>query len=117
MLLALDSGGFLPKRSFNAANMGVYNLSVVIWIVYGLIRLEARKSAANPLQTHRWEQGLSDVQHPVSSDPLIPMFESMVERAISRSSNLDEELPEREWATQPPKSFSVASSSGSKVAR
>jgi hypothetical protein len=118
LLLALDSGGFLPKRSFNSANMGVYNLSVVIWITYCLVRSEARKLAANPLQTHRWEQGLSDIQRPDSSHSLIPMFESMVERAISRSSNLDEELPHRERATQPPKSFSAASSSsGSKLSR
>jgi len=32
---------------------------------------------------------LADLQHPMSSDSLIPMFEGMVERAFSRSSNLD----------------------------
>jgi hypothetical protein len=110
LLLALASGGFLHKEGFNLANLAVYNLSIVIWIGYSLARTEARQAAANPLQTQRWEQGLADIQHPVPSDSLIPMFESMVERAISRSSNLDEELPKRELPAQPPKSFSAASS-------
>ena len=115
LLLALKSGGFLHKQSFNLANMAVYNLSIVVWIGYSLARAEARHSAANPLQTQRWEQGLAEIQHPAPADSLIPMFESMVERAISRSSNLDE-LPGREPPAQAPKSFSAATSaSGSKL--
>jgi hypothetical protein len=116
MLLALAFGGFLHKDGFTLANLAAYNLSIVIWIGYSLARTEARQSAANPLQTQRWEQGLADIQHPASSGSLIPMFESMVERAISRSSNLDEDLPRGELPAQPPKSFSAASSgSGSKL--
>ncbi|HYU47026.1 MAG TPA: hypothetical protein VEK84_12730 [Terriglobales bacterium] len=116
LFLALASGGFLHKEGFTLANLAAYNLSIAIWIGYSLTRIEARHAAANPLQTQRWEQGLADIQHPVPSDSLIPMFESMVERAISRSSNLDQELPMREQLAQPPKSFSTASSgSGSKM--
>lgn len=116
MFLALVFGGYLTQDGFNVANMAVYNLSIVIWIGYcGLARSEVRQSASNPLQTHRWEQGLADIQHPVPSDSLIPMFESMVERAISRSSDLDE-LPRREPPVPAPKTFSAASSaSGSKL--
>jgi hypothetical protein len=115
VLLALAFGGFLNKEVFNLANMAAYNLSIIVWIGYSLARTEARQSAANPLQTQRWEQGLADIQHPASSGSLIPMFESMVECAISRSSNLDEELPVREQSAQPSRSFSAApSASGSK---
>jgi len=115
VLLALQSGGFLHHEGFNLANMAIYNLSIVIWIGYALAPHEARHPAANPVQTLRWEQGLAEIQHPVPSDSLIPMFESMVERAISRSSRLDE-LPVRQPAAQGAKSFSAASSgSASKV--
>jgi hypothetical protein len=110
LLLALASGGFLHKEGFTLTNLAAYNLSIVIWIGYSLARTEARQAAANPLQAQRWEQGLADIQHPVPSDSLIPMFESMVERAISRSSNLDE-LPRREVPAQEPKRFSAASGS------
>jgi hypothetical protein len=48
-----------------------------------------RLGAVNHLQTQRWEQGLADLQQSVPSDSLIPMFEGMVERAFSRSSNLE----------------------------
>jgi hypothetical protein len=108
MLLALAFGGFLHEGSFNFTNMAAYNLSILIWLTYSFSPSEAHQLAANPLQTHRWEQGLADIHHPVPSDSLIPMFESMVERAISRSSNLDE-LPRRELPPPEPKSFSVAS--------
>jgi hypothetical protein len=114
VLLALQSGGFLHEGGFNLANMAIYNLSIVIWIGYALAPHEARQTAANPVQTLRWEQGLAEIQHPVPSDSLIPMFESMVERAISRSSHL-QELPARQPPTETPKSFSAASSgSGSR---
>jgi hypothetical protein len=115
ILLAVAFGGFLTEVGFNDLNMAAYNLAIVIWIGYSLACREARQSAANPLQTHRWEQGLADIQHPVPADSLIPMFESMVERAISRTSHL-EELPSRELPTQDPKSLSARSSAaGSKL--
>jgi len=47
-----------------------------------------RGGAVNPLQTQRWEQSLADLQPPLPTDSLIPMFEGMVERAFSRSSTL-----------------------------
>jgi hypothetical protein len=89
--------------------MAVYNLTILIWFGYALIRCEPRKLAANPLQTQRWEDGLADVQqHPVPADSLIPMFESMVERAISRSANYDEPSS-AEIEFPAPKAYSAAS--------
>ena len=118
LLLAMNAGGLLHTQRFNLANMAFYNLSIVIWLAYTLAQGEARKLAANPLQTQRWERGLADIQHPVPADSLIPMFESMVERAISRSANLEEELPGPAVPTDAPKSYSAASSgSGSKLRR
>jgi hypothetical protein len=115
MLLALQSGGILHQAAMNRANMGVYNLIILIWFSYTLVRCEARKSAANPLQTQRWEEGLAEVQqHPVPADSLIPMFESMVERAINRSANNDEpSSPDIKFPA--PKAYSAASTgTGSK---
>jgi hypothetical protein len=37
------------------------------------------------LRPQRWEQSLSDIQHPLQEDSLIPMFEGMVDRALSRT--------------------------------
>ncbi len=88
MLTALRMRGFVTQGYFNLVNMTTYNLAIFVWLGYSLSRQSLRKPAVNRFQTQRWEQGLADLQHPVASDSLIPMFEGMVERAFSRSSNL-----------------------------
>jgi hypothetical protein len=49
------------------------------------------------LRPQRWEQSLNDIQHPVAPDSLIPMFEGMVDRALSRTNGepAPERLPEK----------------------
>jgi len=89
MLMALNSGGFLKQGNLNLINMVTQVLAILVWLGYSLSRKAVRVAAINHLQTQRWEQGLADLQHTVPSDSLIPMFESMVERAFSRSSNLE----------------------------
>jgi len=89
MLMALNSGGFLRMANLNLINMVTQVLAILVWLGYSLSRQAVRVGAINHLQTQRWEQGLADLQHAVPSDSLIPMFESMVERAFSRSSNLE----------------------------
>lgn len=66
-------------------NMVAYNLTILIWLGYALVKSPAREQAAALLRPQRWEQSLNDIQHPVAADSLIPMFESMVDRALSRS--------------------------------
>ena len=89
MLMALNSGGFVMQGNLNLVNMATLILAILVWCGYSLSRKAVRVAAVNHLQTQRWEQGLADLQQPVLSDSLIPMFESMVERAFSRSSNLE----------------------------
>ena len=89
VLMALNSGGFVKQGNFNLLNMLTYNLAVFVWLGYSFSRQAVRGGAVNPLQTQRWEQSLADLQPPVPSDSLIPMFEGMVERAFSRSSTLE----------------------------
>jgi len=50
-----------------------------------LAKSPAREPATHMLRPQRWEDGLSAIQHPHTADSLIPMFESMVDRALSRS--------------------------------
>jgi len=89
MLMALHLGGFVTLKNLNLINMTAYLLAILVWLGYSLSRKAVCVAAVNHLQTQRWEQGLADLQHPVPSDSLIPMFEGMVERAFSRSSNLE----------------------------
>ncbi len=68
-------------------NMAAYNLSILIWLGYMAIKSPAREEATYMLRPQRWEQSLNEIQHPVTADSLIPMFETMVDRALSRSNN------------------------------
>ena len=68
-------------------NMTAYNITILVWVGYMLLKSPARAPAAHMLRPQRWEEGLSSIQHPASADSLIPMFESMVDRALSRTTN------------------------------
>ena len=67
-------------------NMTAYNVTIFVWMGYMLVKSPAREPAAHMLRPQRWEEGLNAIQHPTSADSLIPMFESMVDRALSRTS-------------------------------
>jgi len=69
----------------SVVNMLAYNGAILIWLVYAWMKSPARDASTSLLKSQRWEQGLTDLQHPVSTDSLIPLFESMVDRAFSRT--------------------------------
>ena len=89
MLLAMHTGGLIRQGNLNLINMMCCNLSILVWLGYSFSQVVARDAGANYLQTQRWEQGLAELQTAEPNDSLIPMFEGMVERAFSRSSNLE----------------------------
>jgi hypothetical protein len=66
-------------------NMAAYNVAILTWIGYALAPEQERLAVPVNVQSRRWELGLSDLQHPAgATDSLIPMFEGMVDRALSR---------------------------------
>jgi hypothetical protein len=84
-LIASWAGDHLGNLSMNIINMGAYNATLLIWLGYTLVKSPARDAASTLLRPQRWEQSLSDIQHPLPPDSLIPMFEGMVDRALSRT--------------------------------
>lgn len=85
-VLALNAGGYLSRENMNVVNMAAYGCAIIVWLVYAVMASVSRESSVTLLKSQRWEQGLADIQCPVPADSLIPMFEGMVERALSRSS-------------------------------
>jgi hypothetical protein len=74
--------------SLMASNIGtslVYVGSLMCWSVYARQESKVRLSDSTTLQSQRWERSLTEVQHPVGGGALIPMFESMVEQALTRA--------------------------------
>jgi hypothetical protein len=84
-LIASWVGDHLGNLAMSFINMSAYNASLMIWLVYAVVKSPARDAAASLLQSQRWEQSLTDIQHPVPENSLIPMFEGMVDRALSRT--------------------------------
>lgn len=67
-------------------NMAAYNVTILIWVGYMLVKSPAREHESYMLRPQRWEEGLGEIHHPAVADSsLIPMFESMVDRALSRT--------------------------------
>jgi len=83
-------GNHLGGVWMSIANMTAYNCSLFLWLGYVAVKRPARDISLSQLQPQRWEQSLSDIHHPVSADSLIPMFEGMVERALSRTRPAEE---------------------------
>jgi hypothetical protein len=113
VLMALNSGGFIAQDNLNLINMATWNMAILIWFGYSLSRKALRQASVNHLQTQRWEQSLADLQTPVASDSLIPMFEGMVERALLRNSNLEagEDVPAPDDPFTRPRASSAAAGS------
>jgi hypothetical protein len=85
ILISSWVGSHLDGPWMSIANMVAYNSSLFLWFGYMAIKRPARDSTRSLLQPQRWEQSLSDIHHPLPADSLIPMFEGMVDRALSRT--------------------------------
>jgi hypothetical protein len=92
--VALNASGYLPERAVSVWNMVAYNVAIFVWMGYALGKSVARDSSSRVLASHRWEQSLSDLRRPVAAESLIPMFEGIVDRALSRTPESEVVLPE-----------------------
>lgn len=83
--VALYVGGQIHPNTMNALQASAYLLTILTWIGYAASPAPKREDSGMLLTSQRWEQSLTDLHTPdTASDSLIPMFESMVERAFSR---------------------------------
>jgi hypothetical protein len=78
-------GNHLANPWMSMVNMTAYNGTLIVWIGYVFLKSPARDASASLFQSKRWEQSLSDIHNPLPADSLIPMFEGMVDRALSRT--------------------------------
>src|ERR1700685_1390572 len=84
-LVASWVGDHLNNLSMGLVNMAAYNCALLVWLTYTLAESPVREAPVNLLRPQRWEQSLTDIHHPLPADSLIPMFEGMVDRALSRT--------------------------------
>ena len=82
--LAFHVSGHASVVTVHVINLVAYNVAILVWFAYAMLKSEARAPGSDLFASHRWEKSLTDIQNP-ASDSLIPMFESMVDRAFSRT--------------------------------
>ncbi len=106
-------GNHLSGPTISMANMTAYNATLLTWLAYVAVKRPARDSTQSLLQPQRWEQSLTDIHHPLPAESLIPMFESMVDRALSRTrpGEAMAEIPSQ--SQKAAKSLAAAASGGS----
>lgn len=85
ILISSWVGNHLSGPTANLVNMAAYNSTLLLWLGYVAVKRPARDGSLSLLQPQRWEQSLTDIHYPLPADSLIPMFESMVDRALSRT--------------------------------
>lgn len=85
VLISSWIGNHLSGPTISLLNMAAYNATLFLWLGYVAVKRPARDGTVSLLQPQRWEQSLTDIHHPLPADSLIPMFESMVDRALSRT--------------------------------
>lgn len=82
---ALFTGGHISNDTVSLLNMGSYNLGVLLWLSYAVLNRPGLPSAV--LVPQRWDHALMEIQPQPESESLIPMFEHMVDRALSKTQN------------------------------
>jgi len=88
VLISSWIGNHLVDPWMSIVNMTAYNASLLVWLGYVVAKSPARDVSTVLLQPQRWEQSLSDIHNPLPADSLIPMFEGMVDRALSRRTDM-----------------------------
>jgi hypothetical protein len=84
-VIAILAAYRVSEVGLSVVNVGAYNGAILVWLGYMLAESPARGVSASLLRPQRWEQSLTDIHHPLHGDSLIPMFEGMVDRALSRT--------------------------------
>lgn len=80
---ALYSGGRMHTPTTQLVIMVSYNVGMLVLLLYSTLN---RRSAMAPvLVPQRWDEALMDIQPQSEGESLIPMFEHMVDQALSKT--------------------------------
>jgi hypothetical protein len=74
----------IPPNVGDLTNTVMYNISVLVWMIYSSMKSPAREAVNTLLTSQRWDHSLGDIQNTGAPESLIPAFENIVDRAFSR---------------------------------
>ena len=80
---ALYVGGMMSQVSLHVANLVAYNLTIMVWFGYAVLKSQPQTREVDLFTSHRWERGLTDLHNPAHGASLIPMFESKIQAIMT----------------------------------
>jgi hypothetical protein len=80
---ALYTGSHFRLNVANVANTAAVDVAVILWLLY--FALNQREAVTPVLIPQRWDEALAEIRPQMDSESLIPMFETMVDRALSKA--------------------------------
>jgi hypothetical protein len=84
LVVALHVSERIPPNVGDLTNTVMYNISVLVWMIYSSMKSPAREAVNTLLTSQRWDHSLGDIQNTGAPESLIPAFENIVDRAFSR---------------------------------
>jgi hypothetical protein len=84
VLTALYSGSHVHGTTVDVIQLAAYSLGMAVWLVYSLLK-QPQTVHIPVLVPQRWDEALMEIQPQGDVESLIPMFETMVDRALSRA--------------------------------
>jgi len=93
--------GYTGDVGISLVNMVAYNMSIAVWLFYLMRENPARRRTEALLKPVRWNESLVDALHPVTREAFLPMFEGIVDRALSRSVAVEEKPAVPEPVAEP----------------
>jgi hypothetical protein len=82
---AFYSSSFIGQLTLTLVTAVAYDATILLWLFHVLHKQVAREPVNSLLTSQRWEDSLTEIQHPEPSEALIPSFETMVDAVLSRS--------------------------------
>jgi len=84
LIVALRASERVSQYAGDLSNILMYNICVLVWLSYTIMKSPARETINTLLTSQRWDHSLNDIQNPGMPESLIPAFENIVDRAFSR---------------------------------
>lgn len=108
LMVYRSHAGFTGDVGISLVNMVAYNMSIAVWMFYLVRENPARRRTEALLKPVRWNESLVDALHPVTREAFLPMFEGIVDRALSRSVAVAEETAVAEEPANEPAPMRIA---------
>jgi len=92
LAFGLRVSGIMNPTALSLAIMASYDVAVIAWLGYFTLPVTEQRRSEVLLQPQRWEVSLAELTQPAAPESLMPMFDAMVDRALSKAETADRKI-------------------------